>query len=186
MNNKNISVFGSARPVPGDSDYNDAMRLGSLLARAGYTVLTGGYMGTMEAVSRGAAEVGGHVVGITCDELETWRPVHHNHWVMEEKRFPRLRERLLALIDECEAALALPGGPGTLAEVSMMWNHLLTGSISARPLILIGPSWKNAFDAFFTIMGKYVSENERQWLIFATDVDSAFHLLQSVQNKLKD
>ncbi len=66
-------------------------------------------MGTMEAVSRGAAEAGGHVVGITCDELETYRPVRHNRWVKEEKRFPRLRDRLLFLIDEVRRS---PGPPG--------------------------------------------------------------------------
>jgi uncharacterized protein (TIGR00730 family) len=182
MSYQYITVFGSARPKPGDSTYRDGVRLGGLLAHAGYTVLTGGYMGTMEAVSRGAAEAGGHVVGITCDELETYRPVSHNRWVTEEKRFPRLRDRLLCLIDECDAALALPGGAGTLAEVSMMWNHLLIKAISPRPLILIGSGWKTIFDACFNAMAQYVGESERSWLSFAGDVDSAFHLLQSGQN----
>lgn len=181
MDNRRITVFGSARPVPGEPAYNDAVRLGSLLAQAGYIVMTGGYMGTMEAVSRGAAEAGGHVVGITCDELENWRPVSHNPWVTEEKRFPRLRDRLLALIDEGDAALALPGGPGTLAEVSMMWNHLLTNAISPRPLILIGPGWRATFEAYFAALGQYIGESERGWLSFAGDVDAAFHQLQSVQ-----
>jgi len=183
MTYRKITVFGSARPKPGETAYDEAMRLGSLLAQAGYIVLTGGYMGTMEAVSRGAAEAGGHVVGITCDELESWRAVRHNRWVAEEKRFPRLRDRLLALIDESDAALALPGGPGTLAEVSTMWNHLLTNAISARPLILIGPGWKTTFETYFSVLGENVSESERVWLSFAGDVDSACDLLQSFQTK---
>jgi uncharacterized protein (TIGR00725 family) len=183
MNYQYISVFGSARPIPGEQAYNEAVRLGSLLAKSGCTVLTGGYMGTMEAVSRGASEAGGHVIGITCDELEAWRPVSCNRWVIEEKRYPRLRDRLLALIDGCEAALALPGGPGTLAEVSMMWNHLLTQAISARPLILIGPGWAATFKTYFSTLGQYIGDNDRAWLSFAEDVDSAVDLLQFLQTK---
>ena len=64
----NITIFGGTKPQPGDADYREAERLGSLLARAGHTVITGGYIGTMEAVSKGAAEAGGHVIGVTCRE----------------------------------------------------------------------------------------------------------------------
>ena len=49
--------------------YAEALALGELLAQRGHTVLTGGYMGTMEAVSDGAAAAGGHVIGVTCDEI---------------------------------------------------------------------------------------------------------------------
>ena len=62
---KRVTVFGGSRTEPGDQDYQQAYFLGELLGKAGYTVLTGGYIGSMEAVSRGAAESGGHVVG--CD-----------------------------------------------------------------------------------------------------------------------
>ena len=67
-----VSVFGSSKPTPGDKTYTEALELGSLLAKRGHTVLTGGYMGTMEAVSRGAAEAGGHVIGVTCSDIEKW------------------------------------------------------------------------------------------------------------------
>jgi len=50
--------------------YQEALELGRLLGTAGFTVLTGGYVGTMEAVSRGAAESNAHVIGVTCDEIE--------------------------------------------------------------------------------------------------------------------
>ena len=84
---------------------------------AGHTVLTGGYMGSMEAVSRGANEAGGHVIGVTCADIEAWRGSRANAWVKEERRFATLQERLNELILACDAAIALPGGPGTLAEV---------------------------------------------------------------------
>jgi predicted Rossmann-fold nucleotide-binding protein len=89
----NVSVFGGARANPGDDLYNDALTLGGMLARAGHTVLTGGYSGSMEAISRGAAEAGGHVIGVTCDEIENWRPMRPNAWVKEEIRLATLPDR---------------------------------------------------------------------------------------------
>ncbi|MBC8506792.1 MAG: LOG family protein, partial [Chloroflexi bacterium] len=107
-----ITVFGGSKPKPGEPAYDDAYYLGQLLGAQGYSVLTGGYIGTMEAVSRGAAEAGGHVIGVTCDEIESWRPVSPNRWVLEEMRFPTLKERMYALIEECDAAMTLPDGIG--------------------------------------------------------------------------
>jgi uncharacterized protein (TIGR00725 family) len=173
-----ISIFGSSQPLPGQPEYTAAQRLGQLLAQAGHTVITGGYIGTMEAVSRGAAEAGGHVIGVTCAEIEAWRPVKANQWVLEERRFPTLRERLFELIDTCDAAIALPGGPGTLTEVSLFWNQLLIGAISARPLILVGAGWKAVLDCFFEQHAANIPLTQRTWLSFAGDVDSAVAQLQ--------
>ena len=55
----NISIFGGSQPKEGDIAYAEAQELGKLLAQRGHTVLTGGYIGTMEAVSRGASDAGG-------------------------------------------------------------------------------------------------------------------------------
>jgi uncharacterized protein (TIGR00730 family) len=181
---KNITVFGGSRPRPGEEAYEQALRLGRALGQAGFTVLTGGYIGTMEAVSRGAAEAGVCVIGVTCTQIETWRPVNPNPWVQEERRFATLRERLLALIDGGDAALALPGGAGTLTEISMMWNQLLTGAIPPRPLILIGPAWQALFEVFFTQLGEYVPSDQRAWLSFAADEAEAVRMLINWSNQI--
>jgi uncharacterized protein (TIGR00730 family) len=173
-----ITVFGGANPRPGEPVYEEALRLGRLLAEAGYTVMTGGYIGTMEAVSRGTAEAGGIVIGVTCDEIEHWRKVSRNPWVQQEIRYPTIRTRLLALIEECDAALALPGGAGTLAEIAMMWNHLITHAIAPRPLILIGPAWQKLFEIFFEVMPGYTKEADKKWLIFAPTVEAAVEFVR--------
>jgi uncharacterized protein (TIGR00730 family) len=175
-----ITVFGGSQPDPGDPIYQQALHLGRLIAEAGYTVLTGGYIGTMEAVSRGAAEAGGHVIGVTCDEIEAWRPVKPNSWLTEELRFPTLRLRLFALIDQCDGALALPGGVGTLAEITLMWNQLLTGAIPPRPLITIGTGWQSVFDQLYSSNGYFIPQVQRQWLRRASNVETAFHHLQEM------
>ncbi len=173
-----VTIFGGSKPRPGEPAYDQAMRLGQMLGAAGYTALTGGYIGTMEAVSRGAAESGGYVIGVTCDQIESWRPVEPNPWLHEEMRFPTIRQRLFALIENCDAALVLPGGIGTLAEVAEMWSHLQTGAISLRPLVLIGPGWKAIFEQFCSEFGGYIPKEYRRLLAFAPDVESAFIQLQ--------
>jgi uncharacterized protein (TIGR00725 family) len=171
----NITVFGGSRP--NEADYDQAYRLGKLLGADGHTVLTGGYIGTMEASSRGVVDAGGHAVGVTCDEIEAWRPVQPNPYIKEERRFACLRDRLFALIEGCDAAIALPGGPGTLAEIAMMWSHLLTGAIKPRKLILVGPGWKALIETMYATMGEYTPQEQRKWLLFAPDGEQAFELL---------
>lgn len=174
-----ITVFGGSQPKPGEKAYEDALQLGRLLGTEGYTVITGGYIGTMEAVSRGAMENGGYVIGITCDEIERWRPVSPNPWMHEEKRFPTLRQRLFTLIEACDVALALPGGIGTLTEISVMWSHIQTRAIAKRPLILIGSGWSSIFSTFYACLADYVSENDRKLLEFRPDLDTAIEFLRA-------
>lgn len=175
----NITVFGGSQPKEGDQAYAEAMELGRLLAQRGHTVLTGGYIGTMEAVSRGASEAGGHVIGVTCEDIEAWRPIQPNRWVKEERRKKTLHERLQVLVEECDAALALPGGPGTLTEIALMWNLMIVESRHRSPLILIGNGWQSTFDQFFTSFGNYMPAHQRVLLMFAADVQNAVEMLES-------
>jgi hypothetical protein len=179
-----VTVFGGANPKPDEPAYVEALLLGCLLAQSGHTVLTGGYIGTMEAASRGAAEAGGHVIGVTCAEIETWRGVHANPWVKEEWRFATLRERLFALIDNSQACLALGGGAGTLAEISITWNSLIVSALSPRPLILIGSFWQVAFDQIFASAGSYITPHDRQLLTFVSNVESAVELVNKFNSQM--
>ncbi|HMB23641.1 MAG TPA: LOG family protein [Anaerolineales bacterium] len=174
-----VSVFGGSQPREGDTAYAEAMELGRLLAERGHTVLTGGYIGTMEAVSRGANEAGGHVIGVTCEDIEVWRPTKANAWVLEEIRRKTLMERLHTLIHEADAALALPGGLGTLAEISVMWNLMIVESLHRRPLILIGDGWQSVFDQFIQKFDVYIPAHQREILGFAKDVQTAVKMLEN-------
>lgn len=180
MNMMKVSIFGGSQPKPGDLAYEEAHTLGKLLAERGHTVLTGGYIGTMEAVSRGAHEAGGHVIGVTCGEIERWRDVGVNRWVKEEWRKQTLVERLQVLIRECDAAIALPGGPGTLTEISLMWNLMIVESMRRRPLVLVGSGWQSVFDQFFTEFRTYMPVKQRELVLFAKDVETA---VERVENR---
>jgi hypothetical protein len=174
-----VSVFGGSQPKPGDRAYTEAMQLGSLLAERGHTVMTGGYIGTMEAVSRGAHEAGGHVIGVTCAEIERWRTGGANQWVIEQCRTETLVERLLYLVQEGDAGIALPGGPGTLTEIALMWNLMIVESMHRRPLVLVGSGWQSVFDQLFKVHDLYIPAGQRELVRFAKDVQTAVELIEN-------
>lgn len=174
-----VAIFGGANSQSSGTSYEDACTLGRNLATAGHTVLTGGYIGVMEAASRGAAEAGGHVIGVTCREVEVWRGVKANPWVIEERKFETLHERLLAMINACHAAIALPGGVGTLLEIAMLWNRMTIEAIPRKPLILVGDGWEWVMRDFYEAQSGYIHESSRKMISFAHDVDGAFAILQS-------
>lgn len=143
-----IAIFGSSRPQPESEEYTEARYVGGLLAEAGFTVMTGGYGGTMAAVSQGAAEAGGHVIGVTSNRIERFRPMPPNEWVAEEIRFDTQHERLLHLVMNNDGMVALPGGIGTLSEVALAWSMLQTGEIPERPLVLLGNTWRETIQTY--------------------------------------
>jgi uncharacterized protein (TIGR00730 family) len=175
-----ITVFGGSAPQPGQPAYMEAQHLGELLAQAGHEVVTGGYMGVMEAVSRGAAEAGGRAIGVTCQEIEDWRPIDPNRWNSEIDREVTLFDRLDVLIRESDAWLAMPGGPGTLVEISLVWNLLIIHAVPQRPLILVGESWKRIMDIFMAEHGSYLLHGDGPELLFAKDADQAMSLLENL------
>jgi uncharacterized protein (TIGR00730 family) len=172
-----VTIFGGSKPKPGEPAYREAVRLGALLAQAGHTVITGGYMGTMEAVSRGAAEANGHVIGITCQEIENWRSGGANPWVREERKAVTLQERMLLLMDLADAVLALPGGIGTLAELTLFWERMAIESSPRKPFVLIGSGWRNTISALSTSLPEYYPPSHLQMLRYASDVDSVLDCL---------
>jgi uncharacterized protein (TIGR00730 family) len=175
-----IAVYGGSHPKPGDEAYQQAIELGQWIGQNGHTVLTGGYMGVMEAVSRGTAEKGGHVIGVTCLELENWRKAHANRWVSEEWKLPTLRERLWTILSNSDLGIAMPGGAGTMAEISMLWNHQIIGLLANSPIILVGEGWQKVFESFYTYLGKYISDDDRKHLLFASDVQQTVQFIDKI------
>lgn len=177
-----ISVFGSASTVSSDPLHEDSFILGKLLALKGYEVITGGYMGTMERVSQGACENGGHTIGVTCQEIENWRNTKANPYVKEIWHTQSLTDRLELLTKECDGAIALPGGIGTLVEINLMWNQMVIQKFPPKPLIIIGDNWKKVFNTLFSAQEKNIPEANRKLLIFTDNVNSAVLLLGNLIN----
>lgn len=160
---KIAAVFGGSQTAPGQPVYDEARQLGAELARADWTVMTGGYAGVMEAASRGAAEAGGHVIGVTCQRIEALRPgLRPNAWVKEEIKYATLRERLYHLVEHCDAAIAMTGGVGTLSEVALTWSLIQTGEVKRKPLVVVGQAWSETVSTFI---------REAEGFIYMDDVD---------------
>ena len=132
-----ITVFGSSRPQPGSDAYETAQALGAALAKSGFVVANGGYGGTMEATARGAREAGGTTIGVTA---ETFRS-KANPWIEKEIHVQDWQARLFKLIELGAGYVALPGGTGTLVELSVVWEWINKGFIDSRPLVILGDYW---------------------------------------------
>src|SRR5438093_587576 len=115
-----ITVFGGSRVEPGSREYVDAQQLGRALAERGFGVVTGGYNGTMEAVSRGAQEAGGHVVGVTVKVIAENFQRLPNEYLDQEIQTAALLERIDKLVELGAGYVILPGGSGTLAELGIV------------------------------------------------------------------
>lgn len=142
---KVISVFGGSHLPEGSPAYEEARRLGQLLAGAGFTVMSGGYSGVMAAVSRGACEAGGHTIGVTLAAFDRW-PLPSNPWLREERKAPDLFTRHKWLVTEADGIIVLPGGVGTLAELFVTWNLLQIGGMPPKPVVLVGQEWRRALE----------------------------------------
>ncbi len=134
-----VAVFGSSTIGEGDPAYAGVVALGSELARAGFAVMSGGYGGAMAAVSRGAHEAGGHVIGVTVELFERRGPV--NPWVRERVHTPDLHERLRHLVRTADAFIAVNGSIGTLTELFLTWTLLSVSARPPAPLVLMGEHW---------------------------------------------
>lgn len=172
-----VSVFGSGKPQPGSADYVIAQQVGQDIAEAGWIVQTGGYSGVMAGASQGANEAGGHVIGITCEQIETYRPMPPNQWVKEEIKYPTLSERLLHVVKQCDAIIILSGGIGTLAELALAWNLIQTGEIENKPAIAVGGLWARTLSAFITT--EYVSTDTINLIQLAKTPKEALDLLKN-------
>ena len=137
-NEHTIAVFGSSSdPLPPDVE-RIAETLGAGIAERGWSLITGGYGGVMEAASRGArtAREDARVVGVTLDYFSRKRG-GPNPYVNDERPQDGLLGRIGALMSEADAYLLTWGGIGTLAELFLAWNLVATGW--DKPLVAVGP-----------------------------------------------
>jgi len=132
-----VTIFGGAKCNESDEEYGQARRVGELLADAGYTICTGGYLGVMEAASRGAHERGGRVLGITMNQFKA----EPNRFLTDKVATAHFYERLQLLITRSVGFIAIRGGMGTVTELSLVWNKMQTRVIGPRPLVLLGDCW---------------------------------------------
>ena len=152
-----ITVFGSSRCKAGESEYVFAEEVGELIGKYGHNVATGGYQGTMEAVSKGALNQGVTVSGVTVPSLfseksEKGFERRPNIYVNNEIKAESLSNRIHFLLKDSKAIIVLPGKIGTLTELFVAWNSNYLFNINENkdliPIFLKKDYWKKIVDEF--------------------------------------
>ena len=133
-----ISIFGSARSVEGDLNYNNAHELGSTMARKDIAVITGGGPGIMEAANKGAFEAGGRSIGINIELPFEQRPNQYTTDLITMKYF---FIRKVLLVKYAQAFVIFPGGFGTMDECFEALTLIQTMKIRPFPIILVGKEY---------------------------------------------
>lgn len=152
-----VAVFGSSTTQRDEPAWRVASDLGERLARAGFAVMNGGYAGSMEAVSEGAARAGGPVIGVTTG-LFNHRPA--NPHLTHREDTTTLLERLDYLVHVASAFVVLEGSVGTMAELFLTWNLLAVEGRPQAPLICLGGPYE-AFMKAVTAPGLVVPDLAR-------------------------
>ena len=139
-----VTVFGSARLKPGDKYYQMAEKLGMLLAQSGFSVITGGGPGIMEAANKGAAEAGGQSVGMNIKLPFEQKPNPYANLQLDYKYF---FIRKVMFVKYAMAYVIMPGGYGTMDEFFEAMTLIQTKRVKSFPVILMGRDyWQGLLD----------------------------------------
>jgi uncharacterized protein (TIGR00730 family) len=162
-----VTVFGSARIKPDNPHYELARKMGAAVARLGFTVMTGGGPGIMEAANRGAKEVGGRSVGCNI-ELPFEQPA--NAYLDRCVRMHYFFVRKALLVKYSYAFVVMPGGAGTLDELFEAVTLIQTGKIKNFPIVIMGTDYWKGLIGFIEKMAQQgmISASDLS-LIYATD-----------------
>lgn len=166
-----MTIFGGSKCGPDSEEYKNAKEIGYKLAEAGFTICTGGYLGVMEAASRGARDAGGRVFGIVMNQFKS----EPNRYLTDKVATNHFYERLQNLITRSVGFVAFRGGMGTVTEVSLVWNKLQTRVLDARPLVLVGDCWPRVVEAWKENL--VVSDRDLNYLYFAADANEAAKII---------
>lgn len=142
--NQEVTFFGSARLKPKTKYYKEAVKLGGMLAKKGYTVITGGGPGIMEAGNKGASKAGGVSIGLNI-QLPNEQRV--NPFVNKSHAFHYFFTRKVMLSASAQAYVYFPGGFGTLDEFFEIITLIQTKKMEKIPVVVIGSEfWKGLFE----------------------------------------
>ncbi len=172
---KAVTIFGRSDILDTSIEYKNALHLGSKFALEGFTVISGGYHGTMEAVSKGARINEGATVGIIIPSLFPNRPKDGNPYLTTVVRAASMSERVDKLTNLTKYFVILPGAVGTLHELFTVWNKVHLESLEKPdnlPLIvLLADPWKEAITTLASTI--HLPASQMKLLKFVDSVDEA-------------
>ncbi|PRY01965.1 TIGR00730 family Rossman fold protein [Allonocardiopsis opalescens] len=183
-----VCVFGSARVKPDTEHYETGVRIGELLAGAGYAVITGGGPGIMEAANRGAQQAGGHSIGLGI-ELPFEQKL--NDFLDMGITFRYFFVRKTMFVKYAQAFIVLPGGFGTLDELFEAITLVQTGKVTRFPVVLVGTSfWSGIRDWINeTLLAEgMISPGDPDLMYLTDDPEEAVKIIQEadIQREMQE
>lgn len=172
-----VTIFGSARTRPGTRYYELARKMGAACARLGFTVITGGGPGIMQAGNQGAFEAGGRSIGVNI-ELPFEQML--NPYVQHSVTMRYFFTRKVVLVKYSYAFIVMPGGSGTLDEMFETMTLIQTGKLKVFPIVLMGKDyWQPLMDFVYRMAEEgTISPDDPELIFFTDDVDDAIAHLQ--------
>lgn len=172
-----VTIFGSSRFGPETKHYQDAVQIGATLAKLGFTVMTGGGPGIMEAANKGAYEAGGYSVGCNIVLPIEQKPNPYLHkWIY----IPYFFVRKVILIKYSYAFIVMPGGIGTLDELFEALTLIQNKIINNFPIVIFDKKYHKELIHHIQMMAKNESISpEDMKLLFVTDsVEELIHHIE--------
>jgi len=181
---KEVTILGSARTKEDNPYYQTAVELGKLLAQNGYTTITGGGPGIMQAANRGAHEVGGESIGLNI-QLPFEQDI--NPYVSKSTAFYYFFTRKVMLTSPAHAFVYFPGGFGTMDEFFEVVNHMELGKMCYVPIVLVGKEyWQPIVDFIKTnaceLVGSVEQKDVERWHVVDT-AEEAFAALHEEEQQ---
>jgi uncharacterized protein (TIGR00730 family) len=176
-----VAVFGSTRVLPDSPEFHFAEKLGSLLAAEGFSVITGGGPGVMAAANKGAQSAGGASIGFNIKLPNQQQP---NKYIDRDKliSFQYFFVRKVMFLKYAQAFIALPGGFGTLDEVSEAITLIQTGKSERFPVILVGKSyWQGFYDWIEAVMYQekgYISPADFEFIYLEDSLEEVIEIIK--------
>jgi hypothetical protein len=177
---KTVTILGSARFPEDDQWYKEARKLGNMLAKEKFSVITGGGPGIMEAANRGAFEAGGDSVGLN---IQLPYEQRINPYVKKAIGFHYFFTRKVMLAYSSQAYVYFPGGFGTVDELFEILTLVQTKKIFEKiPVILVGREFWGSMDAWMhqTMLGKHKAIDANDLKIY-TIVDTAEEAMKIIK-----
>ena len=172
-----VTIFGSARFVDGHPYYEKTEELAGKIAQLGFTILTGGGPGIMEAANKGAQEVGGRSVGCNIKLPHEQKPNPYlDKWVNIKYFFVRK----VLLVKYSFAFVVMPGGFGTLDEFFEALTLIQTKMIDEFPIVIFDKEFHQKLNEHIELMRKSgtISDQDKQLFLFTDSIDEAVEYIK--------
>ena len=173
-----VTIYGSARIKPGDEQYKKTEEIAHRLGEIGFSIITGGGPGVMEAANKGALKAGVKSVGVNIELPEEQMP---NAYTTMTLTFSHFFVRKVMLVKYATAFVIMPGGLGTLDEVTEVLTLMQTHKIKPFPVILFNSAyWKGFLDWLrtCTLASSFISEEDLDLLRVCDDTEEVVETVQ--------